>query len=54
MAVGLAAFQSEFFTDWSGTAATSMISLMPIIIVCLFLPRYFVEGLAGAVKQWFV
>lgn len=51
LAVGLAAFQGEFFTDWSGMAAAATISLMPMIIVFLFLQRYFVEGLAGAVKQ---
>jgi ABC-type glycerol-3-phosphate transport system permease component len=51
LAVGIYSFQGEFFTDWSGMAAAATISLLPIIIVFLFLQRYFVEGVAGAVKS---
>lgn len=51
LAVGLRAFQGEFSTDWAGMAAAATISLMPIIITFLFLQRYFVEAVAGAVKQ---
>jgi ABC-type glycerol-3-phosphate transport system permease component len=50
LAVGIYAFQGEFFTDWSGMAAAATISLAPIVIVFLLLQRYFVEGIAGAVK----
>ena len=50
LAVGIYAFQGEFYTDWSGMAAAATISLAPIVIVFLFLQRYFVEGIAGAVK----
>ncbi|MGH2557727.1 MAG: carbohydrate ABC transporter permease [Thermomicrobiales bacterium] len=51
LAVGIYAFQGEFFTDWSGMAAAAAISLAPIVLVFLALQRYFVEGVAGAVKQ---
>jgi ABC-type glycerol-3-phosphate transport system permease component len=51
LAVGIYAFQGQFFTDWSGMAAAATISLAPIVIVFLFLQRYFVEGIAGAVKS---
>lgn len=51
LAVGIYSFQGEYFTDWSGMAAAATISLMPIIILFLFLQRYFVEGIAGAVKS---
>lgn len=51
LAVGLAAFQGQFQTDWSGMAAAATISLLPIIITFLFLQRYFVDAVAGAVKQ---
>lgn len=51
LAVGIYSFQGEFFTDWSGMAAAATISLMPIVVVFLFLQRYFVEGIAGAVKS---
>jgi raffinose/stachyose/melibiose transport system permease protein len=32
-------------------AAASTISVVPVIVVFLFLQRYFIEGMAGAVKQ---
>ncbi len=51
LSVGIYSFQGEFFTDWSGMAAAATISLLPIIVVFLFLQRYFVEGIAGAVKS---
>ncbi|HYI24313.1 MAG TPA: carbohydrate ABC transporter permease [Thermomicrobiales bacterium] len=50
LAVGIYAFQGEFFTDWSGMAAAATISLAPVVIIFLLLQRYFVEGIAGAVK----
>ena len=51
LGVGMFAFQGEYFSDWAGMAAAATISLFPIILVFLLLQRYFVEGLAGAIKQ---
>ncbi len=51
LAVGMYAFRGEYSTDWSGMAAASAISLAPVIITFLFLQRYFIEGIAGSVKQ---
>lgn len=51
IAVGMRAFQGEYFNDWSGMAAAATISLIPIIVVFIFLQKYFVNALAGAVKQ---
>jgi ABC-type glycerol-3-phosphate transport system permease component len=51
LAVGIYAFRGQFFTDWSGMAAAATISLAPIVIVFLFLQRFFIEGIAGAVKS---
>lgn len=51
LGVGMYAFQGEFFTDWTGMAAAATISQIPIILLFLVLQRYFVEGIAGAVKQ---
>lgn len=51
LAVGIYAFRGEFFVDWGGMAAAATISITPIIILFLFMQRYFVEGIAGAVKQ---
>jgi len=51
LAVGIYTFQGENLTNYSDMAAASSISLLPVVIVFLFLQRYFVEGIAGAVKQ---
>ena len=51
LAVGMYAFKGEYSTDWSGMAAAATISLAPLIIMFLFLQRYFIEGIAGSVKQ---
>ncbi len=51
LSVGMYAFRGEYFTDWSGMAAAATIGIVPVIVVFLFLQRYFIEGLAGAVKQ---
>ncbi|MGW0801496.1 carbohydrate ABC transporter permease [Nonomuraea sp. NPDC002799] len=51
LSVGMYAFQGEEFTDWSGMMAAATIGLLPIVLLFLFLQRYFVEGVAGAVKE---
>lgn len=50
VSVGMLAFLSENAVDWSGMAAAATISLLPLVILFIFLQRYFVEGIAGAVK----
>lgn len=50
LAVGVYSFQGENLSDWSGMAAASTISLLPIVLVFLLLQKYFVEGIAGAVR----
>ena len=35
----------------SGMAAAAVISLLPVVLLFILLQRYFVEGMAGAVKQ---
>lgn len=51
LAVGVYSFRGEYLNDWSGMAAASTIALVPIIVVFLFLQKYFVESIAGAVKS---
>jgi raffinose/stachyose/melibiose transport system permease protein len=51
LAVGVYSFQGENLTDWADMAAASTISVIPVVIVFLLLQRYFIEGIAGAVKQ---
>jgi ABC-type glycerol-3-phosphate transport system permease component len=51
LAVAVYSFQGENATDYAQMTAASTISLLPVIVVFLFLQRHFVEGLAGAVKQ---
>lgn len=51
LGVGMYSFFGQYTADWTGLAAGACISLLPIIIVFLFLQRTFVEGMAGAVKS---
>ena len=48
--VGMLACVGTNETDWSGMAAAATISLLPVIVFFFFVQRYFVEGIAGAVK----
>ncbi|MFC5447096.1 carbohydrate ABC transporter permease [Paenibacillus aestuarii] len=50
LAVGLYALRGENIVDWTGIAAGGTIAIVPIIVIFLFLQRYFVDGIAGAVK----
>ncbi len=50
LAVGMYAFQGENSRDWTLICAAATITLVPVITVFLFLQRYFIEGVAGAVK----
>ena len=50
LSVGVYAFKGEYFIDWSGMAAASVITILPIIVLFLFMQKYFVEGVQGAVK----
>lgn len=51
LAVGMLSFTGENSTDYTGMAAAAVISLVPIVALFLFLQRYFIEGIAGAVKR---
>ena len=48
--VGLAALQSFFTSDSRAIAAGVTMTVIPILIFFVFVQRYFVRGLAGAVK----
>jgi putative chitobiose transport system permease protein len=48
--VGLAALQGMFASDLRATAAGIVITIVPILILFVFLQRQFVRGLTGAVK----
>ncbi|WP_159585632.1 carbohydrate ABC transporter permease [Chelativorans xinjiangense] len=50
LSVGIYSFRGEHFIDWGGMTAGSTITIVPVIILFLFLQRYFIDGLAGAVK----
>ena len=49
--VGMMAFQSVNETDWSGMAAAGTLALLPIVAVFIALQKYFINGIAGAVKE---
>ena len=51
LSVGMQAFVGENAVDWSGMAAAGVISIIPVVALFIFLQRFFVEGIAGAVKS---
>ncbi len=51
LSIGMLSFQSENSVDWSGLSAAATISLIPVVLLFMFLQRYFIEGIAGAVKS---
>jgi putative chitobiose transport system permease protein len=48
--VGLAALQGLFSSDFRSVAAGVTLTVIPILVFFIFVQRYFVRGLAGAVK----
>jgi putative chitobiose transport system permease protein len=48
--VGLAALQSQFSSDFRSIAAGVMMTVVPILLFFVVVQRWFVRGLAGAVK----
>lgn len=50
LAVGMETFVGTYSSDYAGMAAGATISLLPVMIVFILMQRYFIEGVAGAVK----
>jgi multiple sugar transport system permease protein/raffinose/stachyose/melibiose transport system permease protein len=51
LTVGIATLKAQVVSNWGLIMAANTASLVPIIIVFLFLQRYFMEGLtAGCLK----
>ncbi len=49
--VGIASFHGQFATDWGLVFAASIIAITPIILLYIFLQKYFVKGItAGSIK----
>ncbi|CAM4160107.1 carbohydrate ABC transporter permease [Lederbergia lenta] len=46
LSVGIANFQGQYKTDYPLLMAGSVLSAMPMILVFLFLQRYFIQGIA--------
>jgi raffinose/stachyose/melibiose transport system permease protein len=51
LAVGLYAFKGENVVDWGGIASGGVLAIFPVIVVFIFCQKYFVNGIAGAVKS---
>lgn len=51
LAVGMYALKGENVVDWTGIAAGACISVLPVIILFIAMQKYFVNGVAGAVKS---
>lgn len=50
LSVGVYAFKGENFVDWGGMTAAATITIVPVVLLFLVLQRYFIDGLAGAMK----
>jgi len=50
LSVGMLSFTELYGTDWTGMTAGATISLIPVMLVFIFMQRYFYEGISGAVK----
>ena len=48
--VGLYAFSAEHSTSWTLLCAGSVMALLPIIMLFVFLQRFFIQAVAGAIK----
>ena len=48
--VGLLQFQGEFSSQYTLLMAGVLISILPVLVIFIFLQRYFVAGLTGGVK----
>jgi ABC-type glycerol-3-phosphate transport system permease component len=49
--IALTQFGSDFTVDWGATMAAAVVLTAPVVVIFLFLQKYFVQGLAsGAVK----
>lgn len=44
--IGLTLFQDEYATQWDSLLAGSVVTILPLIIVYIFMQRYIVEGIA--------
>jgi ABC-type glycerol-3-phosphate transport system permease component len=52
LTVGVQSLRSLFSIDWGVLSAGAVLSLLPLILVFLFLQRYFIAGsIAGALKE---
>ena len=50
LAVGMLAFVGTNESVWPGMAPAATLSLVPVIVFFFFVQRFFVEGVAGAIK----
>ena len=50
LSVGIYSLQNQYYSDWGLMTAGSAIALVPIIVLFIFLQRYFVESFSGAIK----
>lgn len=48
--LGVVQFSTEFSTAYELLAAGQIITIMPLILLYLFFQRYFIHGMAGAIK----
>lgn len=43
--LGLNLMKGQYFTDWTGIMAMSLVSILPMLLVFIFFQRYFIQGM---------
>lgn len=51
LTIGLAYLKGQYHSDIPGQMAASMLTILPVLVLFLFLQRYFIEGIASAGKK---
>lgn len=46
--LGLNLMKGQFYADWTGIMAMSLISIVPMLVVFAFFQRYFIQGIASS------
>ncbi len=44
---GLSLMKGQYYTDWTGMMSTSLLSIIPMLLVFMFFQRYFIQGIAS-------
>ncbi len=44
---GLSLMKGQYYAGWTGMMSTSLLSIIPMLLVFMFFQRYFIQGIAS-------